>query len=820
MHLTTRSQVGAPETGNPSSARDGAATALAYLSRAAFLVLAVDPTGTIIWSSPVAGQLAALPDTPVGTSVMDLLHPGDVGPATAALERVTRRPGAHQPLRCRVVNRDGSTSWVACRADNALDDPDVGAIVISLRYADAEARVEEALEASERYVRTILDSAPVVLLTFDRDRRVTYCAGNLGTFNVNHPVLLGADIAALAPGTSYLREVNRVLGGEHVDLVFSSPEWGIVVDIKATPILRGDTVVGGAVVATDITGHQQAHERLVVSEERFRSLVQHSSDIAMIFEPDMRMTYVSPSVRLFGYDADRITGNFLQDYCHPDDVEAAIASFRQLEGRPGTAVTVELRVRDAHGHYRWVEQVLANHVDDPAVGGIVGNLRDVTERKRAEQNLDRMALTDSLTGLPNRTEFTNRLREAIERAREHDHRVTVVFLDIDQFKLINESLGHDRGDDLLREVAGRLRSRVRDGDLVARFGGDEFVVLVEGGDESLPVQVAERMASAFDSPIEIGDGTYFLTASFGVASTPPHEADTVLRNADAAMYRAKELGRARIEFFDAKVGQDVTDVLQIRNELRRGIDEQEFVLHFQPIMDLSSRRIDGMEALVRWQHPTRGMVPPLAFIPAAEDSGLIVELGAWVLRQSCIEAATWPGELHVAVNLSVRQLADRAIVSVVADALQASGLSPGRLVLEVTESALMANAEMALSCLQDLKALGVRLAIDDFGTGYSSLVYLKRMPVDAIKVDRSFVDGLGDDQEDTAIVSSVISLAHAVGVQAIAEGVETEAQQGHLQDLGCDLAQGYLWSRPVPAADLIALLAADAASATPSENLG
>jgi diguanylate cyclase (GGDEF)-like protein/PAS domain S-box-containing protein len=790
---------------------DGADMAMAYLSRAAFLTLAVDPAGTILWASPAAGPLANLPETPVGGSILDLLHPDDAVPAGAALDRLAASPGVHRPIRCRVLNRDGSVSWIHCRGDNALDDPDVRAIVITVLHADAEARTEAALEASERNVRTILESAPVAMVTFDRDRRITYFGGGLGMGREDWSRLLGRDLGTILPDAAYLREVDRVLAGESLHLVLHMAADGLVLDVRATPLLEGGVVIGGMAVATDITSSHEIHERLAASEERFRSLVQHSSDIAMILEPDMRITYVSPSVRLFGYDAAQITGTSFVDYCHPDDAETAIACFRQLESEPGCAVTFEVRVRDAYGHYRWVEQVLANHVGDPAVRGIVGNLRDVTERKRAEQNLDRLALTDTLTGLPNRTEFTNRLREAVARSTESGNRVTVVFLDIDQFKLINDSLGHDRGDDLLREVSGRLRSRVRDCDLVARFGGDEFVVLVEGGDESLPTQVAERMASAFETPIELTDGTFFATASIGVASTPPFDADTVLRNADAAMYRAKELGRSRTEFFDDSHAQNASDSLQIRNELRRAIDEQEFILHFQPIMDLTSRRIDGMEALVRWQHPSRGMVPPLDFISAAEDSGLIVELGAWVLRQSCLEAATWPETMHVAVNLSVRQLADRAIVSVVADALESSGIHPGRLVLEVTESALMANAEMAVACLNDLKGLGVRLAIDDFGTGYSSLVYLKRMPVDAIKVDRSFVDGLGDDAEDTAIVSSVVSLAHAVGVQAIAEGVETAEQQAHLQELGCDLAQGFLWSRPVPASELRALLAAGAA---------
>jgi len=548
-----------------------------------------------------------------------------------------------------------------------------------------------------------------------------------------------------------------------------------------------------------------ANDELVKREVWYRSLVARSSDIAMIFKEDGAIAYASPSAHLLGYDPDKLVGQNANDMCHPDDVEIALHAFADLLATPGASATCEIRMRDAAGNYRWIEEVLTNHLVDPGVLGIVGNLREITDRKSSEEVLHRLALFDELTGLPNRAEFMNRIAGAIARQSAIGGQLTIAFLDVDHFKLVNDSLGHALGDDLLREVGDRLRSVVRGDDVVARFAGDEFVMLCEGGDATLAAELSRRIERAMAPPVMLAGQPVFASVSVGITTTGPYDAEVLLRNADAAMHRAKKLGRARTEVFDEALEDDARSAVALQRDMQQGLVEDQFVLHFQPILDLSSSETIGMEALVRWNHPERGMVPPLAFIPAAEESGLIIPLGAWVLRNACEAAATWPESVHIAVNLSVRQLADRQIVTTVSDALEQSGLDAGRLVLEITESALMDNAEMAIACLHELKQLGVRLAIDDFGTGYSSLVYLKRMPVDIIKIDRSFVNGLGGDEDDTAIVESVVSLAHAVGVSAVAEGVETDAQHSHLRVMGCDHAQGFLWSKPVPAAEVAAL---------------
>ncbi len=431
---------------------------------------------------------------------------------------------------------------------------------------------------------------------------------------------------------------------------------------------------------------------------------------------------------------------------------------------------------------------------------------EIRVRQRRELELLQLASIDGLTGLPNRDELTRLLQRSADNARDAGTGLTVAFVDLDNFKVINDSLGHAIGDEVLQVIADRLRLTAHPDDVVARFASDEFVVVSHGPSKDQADVVTRSLTAALAPAVRIAGNEVFVTGSIGLASSPPYDAATLLRNADAAMYRAKDRGRDRVETFDQALEADAFTALLLRTELHHALERDEFVLHYQPVVDLGTGRLNGMEALIRWNHPERGLVPPLAFIPAAEESGFIVEMGAWVLHEACRQAAEWPAPLHVAVNLSVRQLADDDIVATVAHALAISGLDPGRLVLEVTESALMANAESAVGYLIDLKHLGVQLAIDDFGTGYSSLVYLKRMPVDIIKIDRSFVDGLGTDPEDTAIVESVVSLAHAVGVKTVAEGVETQRQFDALCALGCDFGQGYLWSRPVPDDALAPLL--------------
>jgi diguanylate cyclase (GGDEF)-like protein len=438
--------------------------------------------------------------------------------------------------------------------------------------------------------------------------------------------------------------------------------------------------------------------------------------------------------------------------------------------------------------------------------------RDISERKSAELELAHRALHDGLTGLPNRTLFLDRLGQALRRSRRRERGVAVVFLDLDRFKVVNDSLGHKAGDRLLVDVAMRLSSALRPSDTLARFGGDEMTLLCEdvGGAGDVRV-IAQRLLDTFAEPFIVQDGEAFLQASLGVAiSRDGFEVpEDLIRDADAAMYRAKDR-RQGVEIFDEAMRQDVHERLALEAALRRGIGRDELCLHCQPLISLADARIEGFEALVRWEHPERGLVPPGSFIPLAEETGLIVPIGAWVLREACatlrrVIDETGMADLQASVNVSPRQLQQPDFVGQVRTALEDNALAPGSLVIEITESAIMETG--AASILRALKELGVRLAMDDFGTGYSSLAHLRRFPLDVIKVDRSFVAGLGDGQ-GASIAGAIVSLARALGLRTVAEGIEDEEQCRAVVALGCDVGQGFLFAAPMPADDLTRLLTA------------
>ncbi|HEX7444201.1 MAG TPA: EAL domain-containing protein, partial [Acidimicrobiales bacterium] len=442
--------------------------------------------------------------------------------------------------------------------------------------------------------------------------------------------------------------------------------------------------------------------------------------------------------------------------------------------------------------------------------------QDISERKAFEHRLAHQATHDPLTGLPNRTLLLDRLDGALARSRRHDRRVAVLFLDLDHFKVVNDSLGHGLGDRLLVAISERLAVALRPGDTVARFGGDEFVILCEDlVEEQDAVTIAERVDEALGAPFVIDETEVFVGVSIGIAlpDGDDAEAETLIRDADAAMYRAKDKGRARWELFDNAMRASAVDRLDIENALRRALERRELRVFYQPIIDLRTGAIDGVEALLRWEHPERGLLPPGDFITVAEETGLIVPIGSWVLDQACRQVQRWQadgehaGSLRIAVNLSGRQLGHSRLVDDVAGVLADTGINPAAVELEITESVLMDDVESSAETLGGLHALGVKLAVDDFGTGYSSMSYLRRFPVDLLKVDRSFVDGLGEDPGDSAIATAIITLAHTLGLDAVAEGVESPLQLAELRRLGCDRAQGFFMARPAGAHEIGEILA-------------
>ncbi len=555
------------------------------------------------------------------------------------------------------------------------------------------------------------------------------------------------------------------------------------------------------------------------SERRFRGLVQNASDTILICSGPGSISYQSPGAEMSWGHADRsLLETQLAALCAAEDQPTLAAMWEQLLSLPanGSASrSTEVRLRVGGGEFRHAHLIATNSLDDPAIAGVVVTIRDITERKAFEEQLTRQAFYDPLTNLPNRVLFRDRLEQALVRAGRRRDAVGLLFIDLDNFKLVNDSLGHHVGDKLLIEAADRLRGCVRAQDTVARLGGDEFVVvldLLNGEVDALPV--AKAIAEQFSHPFVLDGRSVVVTASIGVAISDAgrQHTESLLRDADVAMYRAKSDGRARFVVFEPSMHRDTLARLELENDLRRALENKELRVFYQPIVQLGTARLREVEALVRWQHPTRGLVSPGDFIPMAEETGLIIPLGQWVLEQACHQAASWqrsfPHEQPVmlSVNLSPRQFGHPDLVADVTATLRDAGLAPGSLKLEITEGVIMHDAEASIRTLWELKALGVQLAIDDFGTGYSSLSYLKRLPLDVLKIDRSFVSGLGNSQEDAAIVHAIMALAKSLNLKVTGEGIETPEQAALLGEWGCDWGQGYLFGRPVDGSATSALM--------------
>ncbi|MEV8503488.1 EAL domain-containing protein [Actinoplanes sp. NPDC051475] len=544
---------------------------------------------------------------------------------------------------------------------------------------------------------------------------------------------------------------------------------------------------------------------LQASELRFRALVQQSSESVAVIEADSTVRYQSDSIeRIFGWPAGLLLGRRLVEIAGRRSGSRIAAAIEAVVAGPETVTVLEVPMRHQDGRVRLAEMTITNLLGVPAVGGLVLNTRDVHDAKELQERLVHEAYHDALTGLPSRALFRERLVEAVARAAGTDD-VAILFLDLDDFQEVNDSLGHAAGDLLLCQVAERLSAAVREGDTVARFGGDEFGVIVESVAARADAEsVAGRIAAALEAPFLVGERELPVAASIGLAcAADAEDVEQLQRNADLAMYRAKSGGGNGMAAYDPAMLSGLVQRLELEADLRAALARDELVLHYQPTVDLRTGEITGFEALVRWHHPVRGMIPPLEFIGAAEATGLIVPLGRWVLREACRQAVAWGAgttrELKMAVNVSVRQFEHGDLAATVGEVVAETGMPVGQLCLEMTESVLLTDTDENLAQLRRLKDLGVTLAMDDFGTGYSSLAYLRRFPMDTLKIDRSFVERLGGDSEDEALVRTIVRLGQSLGMTTVAEGIEDAAQLSILQDLRCDYAQGFYLSRPLPA---------------------
>ena len=553
---------------------------------------------------------------------------------------------------------------------------------------------------------------------------------------------------------------------------------------------------------------EEIHRR--AGEARFSSLVQNSSDLITVLDSDATVIYQSPSIEhVLGYAPEDIIGTRFDRLLQPGEEGRLLHLLADGDDFAGGATeALECSIRHRDGSVRQFEVLHTNLLHDDAVRGIVLNSRDVSERKAFEEQLAHQAFHDPVTNLANRALFAERVRHAVARARREHNGLAVIFLDLDDFKTINDSLGHAAGDQVLREVARRLDDNIRSSDTAARFGGDEFAILMEDVKTAQEAaDTAERILAAFSVPMNVEQTELLVRCSIGISvaqGEAPSDADELTRNADAAMYIAKRDGKGGYRLFEPAMHEGVLQRLELRADLQRAMTTGQLELHYQPVVRLHDGSVSGVEALLRWRHPERGLISPDQFIPLAEEMGLIVPIGRWVLREGCAQAVAMRRKLPdhppltMSVNLSVKQLQHSDIVGDVRDALEQSGLEPGGLTLEITESVMIADTDLAVEKLEELKALGIRLAMDDFGTGYSSLSYLSRLPIDILKMDRSFLKP-GASVAESELATAVVGLGKTLNLEVVAEGIELEEQWQALRNLECELGQGFLFARPMDA---------------------
>jgi diguanylate cyclase (GGDEF)-like protein/PAS domain S-box-containing protein len=746
-------------------------------------------------------------------------------------------PGAPERIEGMLRRADGS-SVPAEVLISAIDLPSGRvylALVQDISGRRAMEAIETALRESEARLHSIVETSPDLICILDiegcfrfvnsaYERTLGYTPADL----IDRPVsgfVHAEDRPLMAErfGALLMRGGASSTGTGGPDVVYRTRHAdGRWLDMEAKWRILTSTsgsFTGVLVISRDVTERARAEAALRRSEERFRALVQNAADVVAVADEAGVVRYVSPAIeRLLDYRPDEFIGEYVAEWVHPDDRARVAETFDRARRSPGAQEALDFRARHRDGSLRYIHAVWTNLADVPSVGGVIVNAHDITERVELEQQLLHQAFHDPLTGLPNRALLMDRLEHALARSRRRNAVLGLLLLDLDRFKVVNDSLGHQAGDELLQQVGERMAAALDPSDTIARFGGDEFTVLVE--DVVRPAAVtalAQRLLSALQEPFSVAGRAVHIGASIGVVlSRAAHNRPAdLLREADIALYEAKGAGRGRAVRFAARMNH-VAKRLDMESGLRRAIERGELGIRYQPIVELATGTMVGVEALARWEHPELGTIDPVEFIPIAEETGLIVELWHWLMAEAGGHARDWQAlrpdgpPLLLSVNISGSHFQQPDLARQVARVLGRSGLEPGLLRLEITEYALMQDADGTLGTLRALKDLGVGLAVDDFGTGYSSLSYLRRFPVDALKVDRSFTRDLATDPTTGAIVAAVCAMGHALGMTVIVEGVEDAAQLAALRALPVDHAQGYYFAEPLAREEIAGLAAVGA----------
>jgi diguanylate cyclase (GGDEF)-like protein/PAS domain S-box-containing protein len=801
------------------------------------VIYELDSQGVVLYISPAIRDILGY-DTAeiIGKNFIEFAHKDDLNGRAEWFSEL--RKGVESPSEYRVINKSGELRWALTKTRPIMEDGLFkGARGILIDVTD-QRRVAEALQESEELFRSYLEYAPDGVYMSDMKGNFLY--GNLKCEEIigyRREELIGKNFLELniLPEKS-LNKAAQLLqaslegkstGPDEIELINKEGRL-IPVEIKTSVVQRmGQGIILAFV--RDITDRKRAEEALRLSEERFKRIFDEGPFGMVLANPDYTIIAVNKMFcELLGYTEQELAGQNLINLTYEEDKQKSRESSGQLFAGGISVFRLEKRYVRKDGGIVWAHLTIAPiHGSDGHVLYTVAIIEDLTEGRRTAEKIHLLNYYDSLTGLPNRIFHKELIKRSIAHAQRHKEIFALIYIGLDNFQRINDTLGHDSGDILLKAVADRLTNSLRKSDYVARSdehetvnivsraGGDEFIVLVHDLNHAQDAATASRrLLGEISAPYDLDGREVFITISIGIALYPDDgtEVDDLLKNAEKAMRHTKSEGKNNYHFYSSAMHSSILELLTLENELHKALERNELVLYYQPQVNAATRMVTGMEALIRWRHPDKGLIPPMRFIPLAETSGLIIPIGEFVIRTACKQIKTWQEsgykQMKIALNVSGRQFDQQNLIEIIQEALLSTMISPRCLEVEITESTIMRNPEKTILILNELKVMGIRISIDDFGTGYSSLSYLKRLPVlDFLKIDRSFVMGLASDPRDQAIVRAIIAMAHSLKLKTIAEGVETEEQLSFLLEHGCDEIQGYLFSRPLPAEEIPGILA-------------